>query len=323
MSARDLETIAARWLMRQEEPGWSAQDQQILNAWLNESMAHKAVYWRLEHGWQSADRIQALGTALPAKASTGLGRLQRWWKPAAIAASVALVLWGAAMQIADYTGTFGAAQTRFDTAVGDRKVIAMEDGSRIELNTTTALRTAISDGKRQVWLDKGEAFFDVRHRNGQPFIVYAGEKTITVLGTKFSVLHDGEKVVVSVLEGRVRVQDGADKASRSSEVVLTNGTQALASNAATLITEPSAERVKAALAWREGLLKFDQATLGEAANQFNRYNRQQIVIKGEQTAMIRIGGTFRADNVDAFVRLLHEAYGLDIAANDNRIEISE
>ena len=54
--ARDIEDRAARWLIRSEDPEWSSADQGELEAWLEESMAHKAAYWRLEHGWREADR---------------------------------------------------------------------------------------------------------------------------------------------------------------------------------------------------------------------------------------------------------------------------
>ena len=61
---RQIEEQAARWLMRRDEPEWSATDQSGLDDWLAQSMAHKAAYWRLEHGWRQADRIGSLGEAV-------------------------------------------------------------------------------------------------------------------------------------------------------------------------------------------------------------------------------------------------------------------
>jgi transmembrane sensor len=70
------------------------------------------------------------------------------------------------------------------------------------------------------------------------------------------------------------------------------------------------------------LLTFDHTTLGDAAAEFNRYNRQQIIIADPEAASIRIGGTFQAANVDAFARLLREAYGLRVEVRDGQTRIS-
>src|SRR3546814_15105649 len=52
MSAQTMiEAQAASWLVKQDEPGWSADEQQALDGWLAESADHLAAYWRLEHGW--------------------------------------------------------------------------------------------------------------------------------------------------------------------------------------------------------------------------------------------------------------------------------
>ena len=62
------------------------------------------------------------------------------------------------------------------------------------------------------------------------------------------------------------------------------------------------------LSWRRGVLVFNQQTLADAAEQFNRYNSRHILVEGS-ARKIRIGGSFKADNVDVFVQLLHR--GLD------------
>jgi transmembrane sensor len=76
------------------------------------------------------------------------------------------------------------------------------------------------------------------------------------------------------------------------------------------------------LSWRQGLLTFDQTTLAAAADEFNRYNRKQLVVE-PAAAEIRIGGSFEAANVDGFVRLLHDGFGLNVAQSDSEILISE
>jgi transmembrane sensor len=142
-----------------------------------------------------------------------------------------------------------------------------------------------------------------------------------VLGTKFSVRRDGDRVSVSVLEGRVRVEQvGGAQPGRSATV--TGGDVVVAEGPSTLVAANAGERVQRDLAWRQGMLSFDQATLAEAAAEFNRYNQRQLVIDDPETAAIRIGGTFQASNIDAFVRLLREAYGLRIEVHGGQTRIS-
>lgn len=198
------------------------------------------------------------------------------------------------------------ADATFNTPIGGRRTVPLSDGSKVEMNTATVLRTAVTDESREIWLDKGEAYFEVAHHKGRPFVVHAGSRTVTVLGTKFSVRRDGEKVTVSVVEGKVRVDDANAQAMPAA--IITAGDVAIARGPSTLLTARSEERVENALAWRDGMLKFDQSSLGEAATEFNRYNRKRIEITDSETANIRIGGTFQASNVDAFVRLLRDAY---------------
>lgn len=319
--AAEIEDRAARWLIRREEIGWSAAEQAELDAWLDESIAHKAAYWRLEHGWREADRIGAIGGTTYRPRVLGHAPLCHRWTKAAVAASFLVIVGlGATSHDVGPEQPTAVADATFSTPVGGRKIVSLPDGSKVEMNTRTMLRTAVTGQSREVWLDKGEAYFEVAHLEGRPFVVHAGSRTVTVLGTKFSVRRDGERVTVSVVEGRVRV-DGAN-VRMAPAAIITAGDVAIARGPSTLLTARSEERVENGLAWRDGMLTFDQSTLGEAANEFNRYNRKRIEIADPETAEIRIGGTFKASNVDAFVRLLRDAYGLEVEDNGQVLKIS-
>jgi transmembrane sensor len=318
-AAQDIEMRASEWLMRAEEPDWSEAQQAELDAWLAESDAHKAAYWRLEHGWRSADRLGALRNHR-VEVELAQRRPTRWLWP--IAASIALTLG---------LGSYGWQQwqapkpepeiIQIATKVGMRKLVRLDDGSQIDLNTGSAIRTAVNETSRVVWLDRGEAYFSIAKRKGQFFIVHAGAKTITVLGTKFSVRRDGDKVSVVVEEGRVRVEDG-NQAGLVRSTIIEGGDVAVVRGTSTLVTTAGADRVDDALAWRGGMLSFDQRSLSEVAAEFNRYNRKKLIIGDTEAGAIRIGGSFKADNVDAFVRLLRDAYGLKIDDSEEAVTIS-
>ncbi len=318
--ADDIEQRAALYLVRREESGWSAHDQADLDAWLAESMAHKAAYWRLEHGWREADRIGALGPEGREDETPPARRFA--WQPLAAAASiVALLAVGAVEFGRGGPAPSAVAAQHFHTTVGGHRIVPLVDGSKVELNTASDLRTAVSEQHREVWLDRGEAYFEIAHMEGRPFVVHAGSRTVTVLGTKFSVRRDGDKVTVSVIEGRVKIDD-AVRPDAVPAAIITAGDVAVARGPSTLLAAKSEERVQSALAWRDGVLNFDRTTLAEAVAEFNRYNVRQIRIGDAETGDIRIGGTFQASNVDAFVRLLHDAYGLHVRSDSEAVTIS-
>lgn len=325
---------AAQWLIAQEDGPWTDEDQAALDAWLGEADGNKAAYWRLKHSWREADRIRALGPGTTGDVEPGSAyRTRRWWIPASAAASIAAVV-ALGVYVAqpvpsprphlahrDGVPAETVAAARFATPVGGRKAIDLADGSKVELNTASQLRTAVDDDRREVWLDKGEAYFEVRHIEGRPFVVHAGNREVTVLGTKFSVRRDGAKVTVSVLEGRVRV-DELNGTVPVRAAVISSGDIALARGASTLVTDRSAERVENSLAWRSGMLSFDRTRLADVAAEFNRYNLKPMVVTDPEAADIRIGGMFPASEPQAFVRLLRDAYGLKVEESADAIKIS-
>lgn len=317
--AAATEQVAALWLVRREEADWSPADQAEFEAWLDRSMAHKAAYWRLEHGWREADRIGSLGLA-QAVAVKPQRNVVSFWRPLGVAASFVVALMAGVDQVRIWPSSVVAPQ-HFATTVGVRKIVPLVDGSRVELNTASAVRTAINEKVREVWLDKGEAYFEIAHRDGLPFVVHAGSRTVTVLGTKFSVRRDGDKVTVSVVEGRVRVDDAVQPDSVPAAII-TAGDVAVARGSSTLLAGKSEDRVVSSLGWRNGILNFSDTTLADAAAEFNRYNAKHIRIGDDETGAIKIGGTFQVSNVDGFVRLLHEAYGLKIEDSDKGVTIS-
>jgi transmembrane sensor len=309
--AARIEEEAARWLLQREEPGWSEADAQALEAWLADSSAHQAAFWRLEHGWRRADRIAA--RPLPSAEETKPSWSRRF---APLAASVAALLGAAVWLGHDMAGRIYA------TDVGGHEIAPLPDGTRVELNTDTRLRADVTRDHREVWLDKGEAYFEVAHDKAHPFTIYAGKRKVTVLGTRFSVRRSGDEVQVTVVEGRVRV-DPTQAPKPTPATVLTAGQIAIAKGAAaTLVTPKTVQAAKAELSWRQGMLVFDQYTVERAAEEFNRYNRRKIVVSDAAAGAIRIGGTFETDNIDGFVELLQQGYGLKIEKTDDEVKIT-
>ncbi len=88
------------------------------------------------------------------------------------------------------------------TPVGGHRIIALADHSVIELNTDTVLAVR----GRTARLEKGEAYFQIKHDAAHPFMVVAGDHRIADLGTKFLVRKQPGKLEVSLVEGKALVE---------------------------------------------------------------------------------------------------------------------
>lgn len=335
---RDTEARAAAWIAEQDRHqgtgAWGPEREAALQAWLAESTVHRVAYLRLQSAWRRADRLSASRTpgqevrssssARRRPVSSLLSGLPRpgpsAWAGLAVAVlglgiGLGSVFWPAANpQTADAARP---AQTHA-TEKGGRSLLSMADGSRLTLNTATHLRTALTPAARAVWLDEGEAHFEIAHDARRPFVVHAGAQRVTVLGTRFSVRRDGERLRVTVVEGRVQLQVGPGQ--RATE--LTRGDLAVSDPHHVVVARRSPRQMQDELAWLEGKLVFDQASLAEVAREFNRYNTRQLLIDDETAGQIRLGGAFDARNVEGFARLLHTGFGLQVRLQADHIKVA-
>jgi transmembrane sensor len=325
-----IEARAAAWLAQRDGRRWTDDDERRLTAWLDESTAHRVAWLRLQAAWQRADQMQALPAepddddpTMSASPTTPPSMVQprrpaRWPAPLGIAAVAVL-----AAGLVWLAPRAPSGEERYSTPVGGLEAITLADGSRVTLNTRTRARAVINDSERKVWLEEGEAFFEVTPDAARPFVVAAGKDRITVLGTKFSVRHEGGRTQVVVLEGRVRL-DQADRASRELQpapTVVGNNDSAVLQSGGVLVMAKTPEQVQQTLSWRQGRLAFEHMMLGDIAAEFNRYNRRALVVEGE-AASLRLGGSFDAHNVEAFARLVHEGFGLKLRTEGDRIHLS-
>lgn len=312
MSAEEIEQVAAHWLAR-EDFGLTPEEQGALGTWLAESSRHKVAYLQLKAAWERTERLAALKSPLPRVPAPRSGAVRRFALLAA--ATVAIFFGGSA-----YLSWRQQSEQTYTTAVGRMRTVQLADGTRMELNTNTHVRADVTDKLRIVTLESGEAYFDVIHDARHPFIVYAGNWRITDLGTKFSVFIDGDDIRVLVREGRVRV-DPMHGPAPSRPMVAQAGYAVIAKGLETLVLSKPDADIASDLSWRGGMLEFDHQPLADVAAQFNRYNAKQIKIEGS-ARKIPIGGSFKADNVDVFVQLLHRGFGLSVNDQGDRVVIS-
>lgn len=315
-SAKEIDLAAAEWLERRHREDWKEADQITLDAWCAEASAHRIAYIRVEAAWTRAHRLSSLRR--PQSRGGVLGAAGRLPLFAKIAAAVA-VLSAAGAGSAVY---FKAPpQKVYATAIGERKTLALGDGSKVEMNTDTVLRVVADGSGRTVWLEKGEAYFQVRHDSAHPFTVMAGGHRVTDLGTKFLVRTDAQKLQVSLVEGSIRF-DAPDGRMRE-PLLLSPGDSVTAKENTIVVTRNSERELAKDLGWRRGVLVFDNTTLAAAAAEFNRYNREKIVIADPSVAQLRIDGTFPNENLAVFARAAQQLFELHIVERNGKTVISK
>lgn len=313
----EIEQQAAAWLAKKDGGRWSDRDQAELEHWFSLATAHRVAYLRLAATWSKADQISPASVQLPqpvhAVVKRPLPRFSRWRIAAAI-----LVTVGAGAGALAVRANLG--DVRYETQLGAHQTLALKDGSKITLNTATLVRSRVSQTERIVWLDQGEAYFEVAHDAAHPFVVMAGASRITVLGTRFAVRRDANGTKVVVIDGRVQVENG--HSATSAPVVLVKHQKVLATPEAMLKSDESDAEIEQTMGWREGKLVFDQVSLDFAASEFNRYNKIKLVMGDAEAAKVQIGGRFDVGNVKGFTNLLQQGFGLDVHEADGTITVS-
>lgn len=173
------------------------------------------------------------------------------------------------------------------TPRGGQFKVVLPDGTAVWLNTSSSLRypTAFSGADRTVEL-QGEAYFEVAANATQPFHVKTSWQDVQVLGTHFNVnaYTNETHTTTTLLEGRVRVSLPAGNTAS----VLQPGQQALVPNQANArqitVTTGNAD----AIAWKNGLFLFDNASLETVMRCLERW--YDVDIKYEATPDIHYTG---------------------------------
>jgi len=312
--ASAINTAAAEWVQRRRFWDWTDQDQTELDVWLNASSAHRLAFLRMDAGYEGIGRLVALRPG----SKSGNSRLHSAFKLARLAAvGIAIATVGG--------GTwFYLRQTpdlRYETRLGDRETLLLQDGSQIELNTDTALRISRNGDRRKAWLDKGEAYFQIKHDPQHPFVVWGTGYRITDLGTKFVVRDLANRLEVTLIEGRARL-DTEEAGSTAHSVLLEPGDVVRQSGRSFSLTRKSPQSLADDLGWRRGVLTFHEETLSEAAEEFNRYNRKKIVIADPRVGKLIIYGTFRSNDVTAFADVAQAYFKLRVENRDDQVALS-
>ena len=195
------------------------------------------------------------------------------------AAAVALLVVGVT-----FVGKWPGGGDRYATRIGEQRKMMLADGSRVMLDTDTAMTVKFVDGARRVSLEHGQAYFTVAHDAARPFTVDAGDARVLATGTQFDVHRNGDTVDVTLVEGSVRVS------ANDRPVARLRAGQALTLNSGR-VSPIKAIDTTPATAWTRGRIVLDGMTLQDAITAVNRYVDTPVRLEAPGFANARISGT--------------------------------
>lgn len=304
----DAAAAAATWYARLHADDATPADRAAFGQWLAAEDAHDQAW----HDLVSATRVLDAGRDDPAllamiaaaRSQARTGPTRRWW-PMAAAAAVLLTIGGTATLVVDRHAslpTTRIAATRYATPVGRSRDIALPDGTLMTLDADSAVRVAAAGATRRVAIDRGQAFFKVAHDAHHPFIVSTAGSSVTALGTQFAVRTATDRVVVSLVEGSVRVDTPAiGRAMR-----LVPGNTLTIGRSGLHLTSAGADT---ATGWRKGELTFDATPLDQVVAELNRYSAQRIELGDARLAKRVFSGVLKTDGGGPALADSLSAYG--------------
>jgi transmembrane sensor len=190
---------------------------------------------------------------------------------------------------------------QYQTQTGEQRTIPLADGSVIHLNTQSNVRVAFSEETRDVYLEAGQATFDVAHDAARPFRVHVKHAVVQAIGTQFDVNLQTDHTDVAVTEGLVKVTAG--KAASTATDVSAGKTIRIAADGS--VSSPVDIKVADVGSWRSRRLVFRNNTLEQIAAEFNRYNKTpKIRVEGAILQSKRYSGIFDANDPESFLQYL-------------------
>lgn len=301
-------------------------------AWLNadprnaQAWEESRASWELFDTRRSDPRLAAASQAAKdwARADKALRR-RLVWSGLRWAATVVLLI-----SVVVGTALYRPTQT-FETAAGARRDVQLADGSSVSLDADTLLKVRFHGDRRDLELVRGQAVFDVAHDARRPFAVTAGDRRVIALGTRFNVDLLAGTAKITLMEGRVRVENlGRSFAKAASHaptaaVSLQPGQQLVASADAGMpaSTARVAEvDISKALAWRAGQLIFEDEPLADVAARVSRYSDTKVEVPDPGLARRRISGMFIAGDMATFLGAIEQHLTVEaVEVSPGRVEL--
>jgi len=290
---------ASEWLARLDA---GRADPVAFEAWRDADPRRAAAFAEVASAWSKLD---ALRDAEPRERPA---MTRRAWigGGAALAAGLA----GAA-----YLGRDQLLRARTVTGVGERRTLALPDGSSVELNTDTEVLWRFDRQHRRLWLERGEVALTIAQDALRPFELFTQQGLARLAPGQFNARLRPAGLDLIVLAGRAAITTAAGQAQAAVESA-TDARQALVITPARIVAAAAPEaEVQAVQAWRRGEIVFEGQKLAEAVEEYNRYLTRKLIIEDPKVGGLRLGGRFLTDNPESFLDALRTTFGLRIVSD--------
>lgn len=266
---------ALDWLLKVRTAPDDEALQLALANWLSTSAAHARAYRKAERVWLLSGGLEFPRATSPAVLPP-IPMKRRWRRSlaaGALAASITL--------LALPVGWMLSADEATD--VGEHRSLVLEDGSRVELDSGSAIDVHFSPTGRDITLRRGQAFFQVSHDSARPFRVLAGEVEVTVTGTAFDVSLTPHQVAIAVDHGSVQVSNG--RGAKPLALLGAGERLRVGDEAAPMRDRLPGDQIAA---WRKWHLLVNDRPLSEVVEELRRYQPGLIVLNDKTLAERRI-----------------------------------
>lgn len=340
---------AASWITKVER-GLSPEEERALQQWLLASRAHHREFLEMAKLWDKMESLERLACLFPEPLVANSRSAVSGRRPWAIAAMFALAVsitfaWSSLKLTTVFSNTSvhsqvsGSPLRSYETAIGEQQAFALEDGTRVVLNTYSLIHVSYSDLNRILTLERGEIHVSVAHDPARPLSVVVGDTVVQAVGTEFNVeITSGQNVELVVTNGVVMIgvlDADVSELSVNEPVLLSPSSTLVASGQEVrLQSAPAqdipiemkpieAEEIAVRLSWRNGNLIFRGESLEEAVTEIGRYTAVEFVFLDEDSKKVRLLGMFRAGDVDGLLTALRKNFNISYEwVNDGVIHLS-
>jgi transmembrane sensor len=332
----DLHQEAIAWLVKLRSNRLSPEDSHRFADWLSQDVAHTAAFADAEALFEdmagagqslrrkmaetqvSAQPPISMLQTVPALTVASVPKCRsakpvtRWLAIPMALAAVWLIAVTAILP--EQSHLLAAYFSDYHTGTGEQREISLEDGSRVLLNTNSALSVAFEDNRRIVELQYGQARFTVAKDSNRPFIVTSHGLATKALGTVFDI-YDPENgnLDITVQEHAVAVTlaDSANGQAQQTPVVVQEGQQLSYQDGKELM-QPAMADLNTLTAWQQQKLLISDRPLSELITQLNRYRNGRIYLGDAELANTRVSGVFSLQNPNEALGNLSNALGIKL-----------
>jgi transmembrane sensor len=317
-TANMIDDEASIWLVRLDNGNLSDQLRKELKTWLSADKRHPIALRTITDIWDDMDEVLMLINDDSSKSISFRSLLKPIFQSVMLAASVsflAIVIW--------LVMPTNVQKNSYATLIGQQITTTFDDGSIIHLNTNSRIETQFSDEKRIVKLIKGEALFEVAHDPSRPFIVYAGDRLVQAIGTKFVIHLKSENIQVTVTDGKVKMSKVAlntkladieelnNTTIQKDDVYIAKGEKVIVgTDQAPKLTRIKPDGIKRELSWIDGKLIFVNEELFDVIQEINRYVDIEIVLKDPSLHKTKISGRFNLEDSEALIEAIEISFNM-------------